>query len=367
MLWSDRKRWVAVILIYAGAITAGYIMSWLGVPLPWMIGPMVLAGAVSALSDYGSVPKITRPVGQVVVAGVVGLAFTPSAVTAVVEQIVPMLSVAVMTILAGFIVAAVLMRLTQMDVISASLASVPGGPVEMAALASRYGVAPGPVAFAQTLRIALLVLVIPPALLAINGGRSAALVLTGGEVDHAGAALLLAVAAAGGFIFRWVRMSSPFFLGPLAFAAAASALSLPVSMPPYWVLASAQVLLGLAWLHVRSRNASQVAHLYSGRSHLNCSAFGHMCRNGFRRERADGNRMADDGARHCARQRNRDGADSQHRAARRRHCDRVSRRADIHHHSLSAVHFRHHRPPGKTRRRRTARRMLIGCRLDRRL
>lgn len=235
MLWSDRKRWAAVILIYAGAITAGYIMSWLGVPLPWMIGPMVLAGAVSALSDYGSVPKITRPVGQVVVAGVVGLAFTPSAVTAVVEQIVPMLAVALMTILAGFVVAAVLMRLTRMDVVSASLASIPGGPVEMAALASRYGVAPGPVAFAQTLRIALLVLVIPPALLAINGGRSAALVLTGGEVDHAGAALLLAVAAAGGFLFRRVRISSPFFLGPLAFAAIASALSLPVSMPPYWV------------------------------------------------------------------------------------------------------------------------------------
>ncbi len=247
MRCSDRKRWVAVILIYAGAIIAGYIMSWLGVPLPWMIGPMVLAGAVSALSDYGSVPKITRPVGQMVVAGVVGLAFTPSAVTAVVEQIVPMLSVALMTILAGFIVAAVLMRLTHMDVISASLASIPGGPVEMAALASRYGVAPGPVAFAQTLRIALLVLVIPPALLAINGGRGAALVLTGAEVNHAGTALLLAVAVAGGFLFCWIRVSNPFFLGPLAFAAIASALSLPVSMPPSWVLASAQVLLGV-WL-----------------------------------------------------------------------------------------------------------------------
>lgn len=39
------------------------------------------------------------------------------------------------------LVAAVLMRLTRMDVISASLASIPGGPVEMAALATRYGVA----------------------------------------------------------------------------------------------------------------------------------------------------------------------------------------------------------------------------------
>lgn len=248
MLTFKRTSWPRILVIYVGAVIIGYAASWLRVPLPWMIGPMMFAGVVSALSGYATVPRITRPVGQTVVAGVVGLAFTPSAVTALAEQIIPMLAAALMTIVAGFATAAVLMRLTRIDVISASLASIPGGPVEMAALASRYGVAPGPVAFAQTLRITLLVLIIPPALLAINGGgRDAALVLTSGVVDYLGGALLLAIAAAGGFFFRWIRVSSPFFLGPLAFAATASALSIPISMPPYWVLASAQVLLGV-WL-----------------------------------------------------------------------------------------------------------------------
>ena len=248
MLRLERTSWLRILVIYAGAVMLGSAASWLRVPLPWMIGPMMFAGAVSALSNYGTVPKITRPVGQTVVAGIVGLAFTPAAVTAVAEQIVPMLAAALMTIVAGFATAAVLMRLTRVDVISASLASIPGGPVEMAALATRYGVAPGPVAFAQTLRITLLVLIIPPALLAISGGgRDAASVLTTGAVDHLGGALLLAVAAAGGFVFRWLRISSPFFLGPLAFAAVASAVSLPISMPAYWILASAQVLLGV-WL-----------------------------------------------------------------------------------------------------------------------
>lgn len=206
-----------------------------------MIGPIVLAGASSAFGVRVQVPKITRPIGQIVVAGVVGLSFTPSAVTAVSEQIVPMLAVALLTIVAGFVVAAILMRLTRIDVVSA-------GPVEMAAFASRYGVAPGPVAFAQTLRIALLVVIIPPLLAAIEGAsRDAALVLTGGSIDYRGAGLLLAVAMAGGFVFKWLRISSPFFLGPLGFAAAASALMFPVSMPPYWVLAAAQVLLGV-WL-----------------------------------------------------------------------------------------------------------------------
>lgn len=91
-------------------------------------------------------------------------------------------------------------------------------------------------------------MIIPPLLAALDGGsRDPAQALTGGNIDYSGAALLLAIAAAGGFIFRTIRISSPFFLGPLGFAAAASALMFPVSMPPYWVLAAAQVLLG-TWL-----------------------------------------------------------------------------------------------------------------------
>jgi uncharacterized protein len=248
MLGLGRHNFASVVIIYAVAVMAGYAASWLGVPLPWMIGPMVAAGALSALTSHGSVPKFTRPVGQIIVAGIVGLAFTPAAVTAVGQQIVPMIAVALLTIVAGFLAAAVLMRLTHMDIISASLACIPGGPVEMAALATRYGVAPGPVGFAQTLRIALLVLVIPPILLALDGSdRSGVLDFMSGDLDYAGGALLLGLAAVGGFVFRVLRVSSPFFLGPLAFAAVATALALPVSMPPLWVLATGQVLLGV-WL-----------------------------------------------------------------------------------------------------------------------
>ena len=237
-----------IALLYAGAIVVGYAMSWLRVPLPWMIGPMLVAGLVSGLGHDVKVPVTTRLVGQVIVAAAVGLAFTPAAVAAVAEQIVPMVAAAVLTVVAGFIVAGLLMRLTHIDVISASLASVPGGPVEMAALASHYGVAPGPVAFAQTMRIALLGLIIPPALVGIAGGApDRSMALTGGNLDLLGGGLLLVIGVAGGFVFRLVRITSPFFLGALGFSAAAAALSLPVSMPPLVVLSGGQVLLGV-WL-----------------------------------------------------------------------------------------------------------------------
>lgn len=236
------------LLIYSGAFVAGYVASAARIPLPWMIGPLVFSSALGLAGFAVRVPKVTRPIGQTIVSGAVGLSFTPAALVAVSEQIVAMIVAAVLIVAAGFLVAAVLMRLSRVDVITASLASVPVGPVEIANLALRHGVDPGPVVFAQTLRIMLLVLVVPPLIIALDGGVSdPGLALSTGEIDPAGAILLLALSAAGGVAFHLIRLSNPFFLGPLAFSAAASALMLPVSATPFVVLAAAQILLGV-WL-----------------------------------------------------------------------------------------------------------------------
>jgi membrane AbrB-like protein len=195
----QRPDLLHVAMLYAAALVSGYLMSLLRVPLPWMIGPMALAATVSLAGKIPTIPWITRPIGQMVVAASVGLFFTPAALAVVSQQIVLMIAVAVLTIAAGFLAALVLVRLAKIDVVSASLASIPGGPVEMAALAARHGADSGTVAFAQILRIGLLVLIIPPLLVAIDGevaDPSAA--LAGGPVDHLGAILLLAIAFGGG-------------------------------------------------------------------------------------------------------------------------------------------------------------------------
>lgn len=244
----DYRYIVRMLGIYVGAICAGWITAALNVPLPWMIGPMVFASALGLSGFSIRVPTITRPIGQTVVAATVGLSFTPVAVAAIADWIVAMIAVAVLTVVAGFLVAAVLMRLTRIDVISASLATIPIGPVETANLAVRHGVAPGPVAFAQTLRIMLLVLLVPPVIVALDGSvQDPMATLRDANVDLLGGLLLIAAATAGGWVAKRLKVSNPFFLGPLAGSALAAALSLPVSALPFIVLSAAQVLLGV-WL-----------------------------------------------------------------------------------------------------------------------
>ena len=70
------------------------------------------------------------------------------------------LSVALATAFFGFLMAGMLRRMTGTDHVTAFLASMPGGPVEMGNLARQYGGDPGPVVFAQTLRISAIVILV---------------------------------------------------------------------------------------------------------------------------------------------------------------------------------------------------------------
>ena len=237
-----------VLLIYSGALVCGMIGDWLNLPLPWLIGGLVFAMALR-LSDLPvAVPQATRPVGQVLVAATVGLAFTPEAVLALQILLLPMLAVAVLTVAAGFITARFMVYLSGVGSLQAVLASVPMGPVEAANLAQRYGGAPGPVIFGQTLRIVALVVIIPPLLVALDGSiQEPQMVLRTTPWTAGGAMLLVFCAVAGALLARWLRISNPFFVGALAGAAGAAAVSLPVTALPFPLLVAAQTFLGV-WL-----------------------------------------------------------------------------------------------------------------------
>jgi uncharacterized protein len=234
--------------IYSGAVAFGAIANWLDVPLPWMIGSLVFAMLVRLSGRTIRLPEPTRPLGQMLVASSVGLSFTPEAVGAMVDLLGPMLTATALTIAAGFACAALVIRLTGVDAVTATLASMPMGPVESAVLARRHGIEPGPVVFSQTMRIVFLVLVVPPALVWIDGSvddPSAA--LREMHWTPGGAVLLFFTAVVGAAVAAAARISNPFFVGALAGAAGAAALSFPITAYPYAVLAAAQVFLGV-WL-----------------------------------------------------------------------------------------------------------------------
>lgn len=245
---STALRLMQMAAVYAGALICGVIGEWLRLPLPWLIGAMAFATTLRMLDLPVRVPPITRPVGQVLIAASVGLSFTPEAVGVVLQLLVPMVAAAVLTVAAGGLTAIVLVRLSGIGTMQAVLASVPMGPVEGANLAQQHGVPAAPVVFGQTLRIVALVVIIPPLLVALDGSvRDPSVVLRTIPWTPGGALLLVICATLAAFLAQRVRLSNPFFVGALAGAAGAAALSLPVTALPFPLLVTAQLFLGV-WL-----------------------------------------------------------------------------------------------------------------------
>lgn len=237
-----------IAVIFAGALVFGVVAQWLRFPLPWMLGAMLFSSMIRLLDLPVRIPTQTRQLGQVLVASSVGLSFTPEALQVMGTLLLPMVLAAIVTILLAFGVAGVLMRLTRVEAITAILASLPLGPVESAVLAEKHKIPPGPIVFAQTLRIIFLVVLIPPLIVLLDGSVSDPVaVLRNLEWNARGALILFAFGLGGALIAGRLGLGNPYFIGALAGAAICAALSLPITPFPYPVLACAQVFLGI-WL-----------------------------------------------------------------------------------------------------------------------
>src|SRR3546814_10919897 len=117
----------------------------------------------------------------------------------------------------------------------------------MANLALQYGGDPGPVVFAQTLRVSAIVILVPAALYYLLHETRGSVPDAEFVPDFLGMALLVAGAVGTAALFHLCRINNPFFLGPLAFSCLATVLGLPLAPFPDAAVSIAQILLG-TWL-----------------------------------------------------------------------------------------------------------------------
>ncbi|MEX1214696.1 AbrB family transcriptional regulator [Saccharospirillum sp.] len=234
-------------MLFSVSGLAGLVFSWIGIPLPWMIGPLV---SVAILTVTGTlekrVPIRIRSIGQVIVATFIGAHFTPDALHSMLRAAPLLIGVSLYILVASLLVAQVQARLFGTDRVTGFLSVVPISPVEAGILAELHHVATAPIIFAQTVRIALLVIFIP-FMLYVSDPAVPAIVPPVETRGLVGLVVTLMGATAGPLLFMVLKLNNPFFLGPLLLAAVLSALDLPSFSTPQPVLALAQVILG-TWL-----------------------------------------------------------------------------------------------------------------------
>lgn len=225
-------------------LLAGGLLTALGLPLGWMVGAL-LATAYLAWRGAAAVPALARPAGLVVLGLALGQGFTPPVVEAVAAALPAMLAGSMAAILAGVAVAPLFRRVSGGDDRTAFFACLPGGVVNMAVLAGRSGGAVPAVTIAQSIRMAMVVLVYP-AMLALFAGRGGASVFDAmPPAQHwGGLALLLLGGGVVALAGSRIGLANAAMFAPCLMAMALSAGEALPSAVPRWLVDAAQLTMG---------------------------------------------------------------------------------------------------------------------------
>ncbi|MCU1715913.1 AbrB family transcriptional regulator [Pseudomonas sp. 5P_3.1_Bac2] len=209
------RNWWATPL---AGVLGGYLASQVGWPLPWMIGSMLgvialrCAGALSTEMPGG------RQSGQLIVASGIGLHFTSEVLSQVYSHLVLVIIGAFATLALSLIGIAILRR-SGLDRATAFFASMPGGASDMVTLAAPLGANSAQVAAAHSLRMLLVVLLIP-ALFTLSlptvAPRAPVLVNWPWLIGLLVGGYLMAR------LWRRLRQPNPWMLGPLTLCVVAS-------------------------------------------------------------------------------------------------------------------------------------------------
>lgn len=235
-----------IIGLFCICTLAGLVAFWLGVPLAWMVAPMLVSAALS-LAGFGvRLHRGWRAIGQVLVASAVGVHFTPLALLQTATNLHFIVLSALATVVGGVLIGRLLARMSHAHAATALYASVPGGPAEMSQLASSHGGSGGLVAAAQTLRIALIILVIPMVLWLLGNDLSGG-VPAASDARPVQPLLLAAVLSAGvvcALLARRLGLVAAFFLAPLGVSALLSGSGVVELHVPFALIALGQILIG---------------------------------------------------------------------------------------------------------------------------
>lgn len=219
----------------------------LGLPLPWVLGPMVfcLVGSVAGLSLKG--PRRLQAPAIAVIGVLVGVRVGPETFGQMLHWWPTIAAAIAYAVVAGVASVMFLRRVAGFDLPTAFFGGMPGGLVEMIHAADEHGGDVHTVAILHTARVMLIVSLLPVVSALVShvplarggvAGLSALQMAPVAWLWLAGALVL------GSLLAVKMRWPAPHLLGPLAVAAAIHAAELSDFRPPTEIVALAQLVLG---------------------------------------------------------------------------------------------------------------------------
>ena len=241
--WRQAGRHALALLAAFGGGLAAYLAD---IPLAWVLGPLVVTAALSVAGASVWSSNRARRFGQLVIGTGLGLNITAALLLDVGKWIPVMVVTALCAILITSAFSVLLQRFGGLDRATAYFALMPGGLSEMANVGERVGARPEPIALAQAVRIGLVVLVLPPAIIALGIHGDFLRIDAAQSLGYPQVGVLLLMSFVGVWAMNLIRMANPWMLGALVTAAVVSSSGLLSGQMPRLLFYSGQFLLGVA-------------------------------------------------------------------------------------------------------------------------
>ena len=155
------KQWQRIVIGLLTAAAGALVANWLTLPVPWMLGPLLATALSKIAGSPAASHKIFRNGGQWVIGASLGLYFTPDMVHMIAVNLPFIVAGMLFALALGACGAFILRSWGGTDFKTAWFASAIGGASEMTTLAERHQARADLVASAHSLRMLMVVVLIP--------------------------------------------------------------------------------------------------------------------------------------------------------------------------------------------------------------
>ena len=225
------------------AFFGGYLAKLIGIPLPWMLGPLFIIGAANAFRFKVNIPETPRPICRALLGCAIGANFSPQVLDRFFEVGLSLIILPIFVIIMILCTVIYLRKVMKFDLKTSVFGSIPGGLNEMVILGKEIGVEGRIMTLIHSTRIVVVVIIASIAIYFFPDVKTEVLEIDLFKNYHQLPAVIF-VSFFGFFIGKVIRLPGYTITGPMIFSATLHVLGLVNAMPIYFLIIIVQVILG---------------------------------------------------------------------------------------------------------------------------
>jgi len=238
------SRFAVVAKTLALGFIGAQLCLWLGTPVPWMMGSLFVVGGVSLAGQATLLPTPLRCGAQWIIGIAIGLYFTPAMLVQL-GVLAPWLALnVVFSLVLGVAAAWFLQRRTGVDGATAFFSTAMGGASEMVVLAEKQHGLIDRVVAAHSVRMVLVVMILPLAMGLIGVEGVDSMLLSTQPIRYAALAVMIVATFLAMMLFLRLRAPNAWLFGPLVLTAIVTGAGIETSGLPIWLINGAQLIFG---------------------------------------------------------------------------------------------------------------------------